>query len=96
MKNELKVYNDKGMLVTKPFIFTNTGSMEFYANPTRIDIVETAPIDDRKKSFYFHMTKDEDLNYEINLRFNPTRIIQTVGNIVTIGNGIRSFFSPIE
>lgn len=94
--NELKVYNDKGMLVTKPFIFTSSGSIDFYANPTRIDIVETAPVDDRKKSFYFHLSKDDDLNYEMSLRFNPTRIVQTVSNILTIGNGIKNFFNPVN
>jgi hypothetical protein len=90
--NEVKVYNDKGMLVTKPFIFTSTGSMDFYANPNRVDIVETDVYDSRKKSFYFHLTKDEDLNYEMHLRFNPSRIIQTVSNVVAIGTGIKSFF----
>ena len=92
--NDLKVYNDKGMLVTKPFIFTSNGSYDFYSSPNRIDLVETAPIDDRKKSFYFHMTKDDDMNYELHMRVNPSRFIQTVTNVITAGNAIKQFFSP--
>lgn len=91
--NELSsVYNEKGMLVTKPFIFTSNGSFDFYASPNRIDIIETAPIDDRKKSFYFHLTKDESLNYEMHVRFNPTRIMNTVSNVLALGNSVKSFF----
>ena len=85
-------FNDNGLMVTKPFIITSTGSIDFYANPNKIAIIETAPVDNRKTSFYFNMTKDDYMNYEINIRFNPTRIIQTVNSIVTMGNGIKEFF----
>ena len=94
--NELKVYNERGMLVTKPFIFTSTGSCDFYASPNRISLIETAPVDDGKKSFYFNLTKDDDLNYELHMRVNPTRVIQTIGSVVTLGNSIKQFFSPIS
>lgn len=90
--NEVAVYNERGMLVTKPFIFTSNGSIDFYASEQRVTIVETAPVDDRRKSFYFNMTKDEDRNYEINLRFNPSRIIDSVAKAVNTANIVRSWF----
>lgn len=93
MGNEVVVYNEKGIEVTKPFIFTRTGSLDFYASEKRVTVIETAPVDDMRKPFYFNMVKDENHNYEINLRFNPSRIIQNVSNVINIGNGIKSFFS---
>lgn len=92
-KNEVAVYNKNGQLVTKPFIFTYSGSVDFYGSPNKITLVKTSAVDDRSKSFYFCLTKDEEKNYELNLRFNPTNIIQSVTGLVAIGNGIKSFFS---
>ena len=91
--HETKIYNEKGMLVTKPFIFTNNGSTDFYNNQSKVNIIESAPVDNRKKSFYFQMTKDNDLNYELYVRFNPSRIIQTVGSVISLGNTVKSFFN---
>lgn len=90
--NEIEVYNQKGIPISKPFIFTTNGSLEFYANPQRVDIIETAPYDNRKKSFYFHLSKDEDLNYELHMRVNPSRFIRTIGTVTTIGNSVKQFF----
>ena len=93
MKNEIiPVYPNQN--VTTPFIFTTTGSSAFYADEHRITIVETAPIDDRRKSFYLNLTKDEDLNYELYVRVNPTRMLQTIGNFISAGSTIIKFFSP--
>ena len=69
--NDLKVYNNAGMEIHKPFIISSCGSLDFYGSPNQITIVETAPVDDKRKSFYFNMTKDEEHNYEIVARFNP-------------------------
>ena len=91
MKNEIIVSPNNGM-VSKPFIFTNTGSMKFYADENRITIIETAPVDDRKKSFYFHLSKDDEQNYELHVRVNPSRALQTVGNILSVGTTIKKFF----
>ena len=91
MKNEI-IVSPNNRMVSKPFIFTNTGSMAFYADEHRMTIVETAPVDDRSKSFYFHLSKDDEQNYELHLRVNPPRVLQTVGNILSVGNTIRNFF----
>ena len=40
------------------------------------------------------MTKDDDMNYELHMRVNPSRFIQSVTNVITAGNAIKQFFSP--
>ena len=93
--DELKVYNENGILVTKPFIFTSSGSFDFYADSSKIEVVETKqlPADDRRKTFSFRLTKDENRNYELYIRVNPSRMLETVASVVTLGTSIKSLFS---
>lgn len=97
--NELVPVNTNNMIVSKPFIFTHSGSCEFYVDETRIDIIETAKEDDRKrKSLYIHATRDCNDNYELHVRVNPTRVKQTINDsivaCVQVVEGIKDFFEP--
>ena len=90
--DELKVYNANGKEIHKPFIFTSGGTIDFYGSPSQITIIETAPVDDKQKPFYFNMTKDEEHNYEIVARFNPYRVMENITRTLSLGTAVKQFF----